>query len=115
MNDQRIRHKGEPVDQICPYPQTLLILIIHFNTLSIMAKKVVTPATTSKEVAVTKFTRIQAVGVIMKANPEATKEVVCNKADTLYIKHNPGSTSNIKETNTQYDKAKTFLLGYNAK
>jgi len=69
---------------------------------------------TVKEIKPTMFTRIQAVGIIMKANPDATKEVICNKADSLFIKKT-ASASNIKETETQYSKAVNFLKGYNSK
>lgn len=60
------------------------------------------------------FTRMEAVGVIMKKNPDATPEVIVNQADTLYIKET-GHSSNKKETRTQYQKAVMFLKGYNSK
>ena len=71
------------------------------------------PVAKPKEIKAPMFTRIQAVGIVMKANPDASKEVICNKADTLFIKMT-GSASNSAETNTQYSKALNFLKGYNA-
>jgi outer membrane biosynthesis protein TonB len=72
------------------------------------------PVAKPKEVKTPMFTRIQAVGIVMKANPDATKEVICNKADSLFIKKT-SSSSNIRETEAQYSKAVNFLKGYNSK
>lgn len=69
-------------------------------------------AKTPSKVKPVMITRIQCVGIIMRQNPEASKEVICNKADSLFIKKT-NLSSNIRETETQYSKAINFMKGYN--
>ena len=77
------------------------------------AKKPAKAVAKPKEVKEPLFTCVEAMGIIIKANPKATPEVIINKADTLYIKRT-GKESNIFQMGKYYRFASQFLRGYNA-
>lgn len=72
------------------------------------------PAKKVKEAKTPMFTCSEAMGIIMKANPNATAEQIINKADTLYIKKT-GKESNLFQMGKYYSFANKFLKGYNSK
>jgi hypothetical protein len=59
-----------------------------------------------------KLTCSEAMGIVMKANPNASAEVIINKADTLFIK-STGTKSNLFQMGKYYRFASQFLKGYN--
>ncbi|HEY5510607.1 MAG TPA: hypothetical protein VIK10_06225 [Prolixibacteraceae bacterium] len=72
-----------------------------------------TPKPTPK-VKTAAFTRMEAVGIVMKSYPTAEPSVIISKADALYHTKT-GAILNPKETKWQLTHATQFLKGYNSK
>lgn len=59
------------------------------------------------------FTRAEAVGIVMRENPEMERDAVIKVSDDLYVARS-GKKSNLKESLWAYNNAKKFLKGWNA-
>jgi hypothetical protein len=60
------------------------------------------------------FTCSEAIGIIMKKNPNGKAEQIINAADSLYIKKS-GKSSNLFQMGKYYSFAVKFLKGYQSK
>jgi hypothetical protein len=73
------------------------------------------PTPKPKEVKAPLLTLWEVMGITMKANPDASKEVIIKRANSLYSKKTGKKESNLFQITKYYHFASLILKGYNAK